>query len=290
MKKITLLVSCILVSGFGFSQTTMTEIYGESDPVIVSTQTIERAPCNQNVASNALENGLFFGGATNQALAIDIDVPADMTFSIEEIIPTFADEQTTMQFVFYTDLAGLPDTVIETVVDFTVTDDVITGNNFGFDFHQYTVLLDTPFALEGGPAGTKYWMEIICDAVAWESTSASATGLPGAFKNDNTAQVWTIGTTDYVYELNGDCSPTLGVGETLAEVAVIYPNPVSNTLTIQVPATVEIQQAVLYDILGKNTGVQLVNGTMNTSSLARGVYMLNIKSSAGDLTQKIVKQ
>jgi hypothetical protein len=70
----------------------------------------------------------------------------------------------------------------------------------------------------------------------------------------------------------------------------VYPNPAREVLNVDIPATVEVNTAVLYDVLGKNTGVRLVNGTMNTSNLARGIYMLNVNTSAGTFTQKVVKQ
>jgi len=87
----------------------------------------------------------------------------------------------------------------------------------------------------------------------------------------------------------GDC-PILSVEDNLADLISIYPNPTSDVLKIKIPSTIEIQNSILYDILGKDTGVRLINGTMNTSNLARGVYILNLKTSAGTLIQKVIKQ
>jgi len=87
----------------------------------------------------------------------------------------------------------------------------------------------------------------------------------------------------------GDC-PILSVEDNLADLISIYPNPTSDVLNIKIPSTIEIQNSILYDILGKDTGVRLINGTMNTSNLARGVYILNLKTSAGTLIQKVIKQ
>ncbi len=82
----------------------------------------------------------------------------------------------------------------------------------------------------------------------------------------------------------------LGVNDNLLSQISIFPNPTQDLLNVTVPSTVKVNSAVLYDVLGKNTGLQLVNGTINTSSLARGVYILNLQTDRGALTEKIVKQ
>jgi hypothetical protein len=83
---------------------------------------------------------------------------------------------------------------------------------------------------------------------------------------------------------------SLGVNDNLLSQISIFPNPTQDILNVTVPSTVKINSAVLYDVLGKDTGLRLSNGTINTSSLARGVYILNIQTDRGALTEKIVKQ
>lgn len=95
-------------------------------------------------------------------------------------------------------------------------------------------------------------------------------------------------TQGLVWNVIGD--EVLGVNDNLLAQISVYPNPVNDVLNVNIPANVEVNAAVLYDVLGKNTGARLVNGTMNTSDLARGIYMLNINTSAGTFTQKVVKQ
>ena len=82
----------------------------------------------------------------------------------------------------------------------------------------------------------------------------------------------------------------LGVDDDISEYVSIYPNPANDVLNVNVPNTVEIISANLYDVLGKDTNLQLVNGTINTSNLSRGVYILSLRTDIGSLTQKIVKQ
>jgi hypothetical protein len=84
--------------------------------------------------------------------------------------------------------------------------------------------------------------------------------------------------------------PILGLGDNLAEVSSVYPNPTNDVLNVKLPSNVEVLNSNLYNLLGQDTGLKLVNGTMSTRDLAEGVYILTVKTSAGTLTQKVVKQ
>ncbi len=99
-----------------------------------------------------------------------------------------------------------------------------------------------------------------------------------------------VGFPDAHHLINLVIDEVLSVGDNLAEVSSIYPNPMTNELNVKVPSNVEITNATLFDILGKDTGVKTVNGTMNTSSLTAGIYMLKVETSAGTFTQKVIKQ
>jgi len=92
----------------------------------------------------------------------------------------------------------------------------------------------------------------------------------------------------YIMSATGD--EVLGVDDVLADAASIYPNPANDVLNVDLPANVDVISANLYDILGKDTNLRLIDGVINTSNLARGVYILNINTDLGSLTQKIVKQ
>ena len=83
---------------------------------------------------------------------------------------------------------------------------------------------------------------------------------------------------------------TFSVQDNLANVISVYPNPANDVINIKAPSNIQIQNAVIYDVLGKATNVQVVNGQINVGELARGVYILNLNTSAGTLTQKVVKQ
>lgn len=91
----------------------------------------------------------------------------------------------------------------------------------------------------------------------------------------------------YVMNVLGDV--VLSAGENALSQVSIYPNPASDVINIQAPASVEVENVAIYDVLGKRSNVSLVNGQVNVSSLANGVYILSLETSAGTLTQKIVK-
>lgn len=87
----------------------------------------------------------------------------------------------------------------------------------------------------------------------------------------------------------GTCN-FLGIDQSLLSEVSVYPNPASEVLNISIPSTVEIDTVVLYDVLGKDTGVKFKDGVLRLSHLSQGVFILTINTSAGILYKKIVKQ
>ncbi len=88
----------------------------------------------------------------------------------------------------------------------------------------------------------------------------------------------------------GNCTTIIGFDDNLLSQVSVYPNPTTDILNVKVPANITVNSASLVSVLGANTGLKLVNGTINTSSLASGVYILTVNTSAGTMTQKVVKQ
>lgn len=103
------------------------------------------------------------------------------------------------------------------------------------------------------------------------------------------AQVGDFPNNNLILDLVG--TGTLAVDSALASQVSMYPNPVNNVLNISVPSSIQIEGATIYDILGKGTQVEVsANNTINTSSLASGVYLLTINTNEGNITKKVVKQ
>lgn len=282
MKKITLLAACFAFSSVTFAQEMLTTSNQGTNPEVVT----PREDCSQTINSNEIENGGFFGGDSNQRLAIDIDVADDTEFTLETIYLNLTDDGTSIDIIFYDD-AGVPGTEIASITNATISDQIPVGSNFGFDWDQYVIdVSGESIVLEGG---AKYWMEVVSDATAWESTTEEILGLNGAFLNDGTSGAWTVGTGEYVYTLEGDCA-TLSVNDELLSQVSVYPNPATSVINVNVPSGVQIESTTLVDVLGKNTGATISNGTINVSELAKGIYILSVETTAGTLTQKVVKK
>ncbi len=127
--------------------------------------------------------------------------------------------------------------------------------------------------------------------IAWLRSDGTGTGgantgcnIPWTNSNEVVADP-----QEYVLNLVGE-EVVLGVGDNIAELVNIYPNPATTRLNVEVPSGVDVLEARLYDVLGKDTGARLVNGSIDVSNLSRGVYVLTVNTSKGALTEKIVKR
>jgi hypothetical protein len=96
-------------------------------------------------------------------------------------------------------------------------------------------------------------------------------------------------TNHYVMNVTGEEQP-LSVNDNLLAQVSIYPTPAIDVINIKTPASMEINEVLLFDLQGRNTGAVFSNGTVNVSGLSRGVYMLTVNTSEGTLTQKVVKK
>lgn len=82
----------------------------------------------------------------------------------------------------------------------------------------------------------------------------------------------------------------LSISDRFAAQVSVYPNPATDILNVSFPVTAEVTNFKIFNILGSDTGLELANGVVNTSSLARGIYMLSLETTEGNYTTKIVKQ
>ena len=234
--------------------------------------------------SNNRENGGFFGGDTAQRLAIDIPV-GSTGFTVHGMEPIVAGDATSFSFKFYANNAGLPGAEIATR-NGIIQSSVVTGTAFGYDFKKYTVAFDSPIDLD---ANTTYWVEVTSDAVARESTSVNRLGSPDVFNNSGTSGAWVAGTTDYVFNLA--CSSLLAVGDASNTKFSFYPNPVVDYLNIS--ASTKVESVTVHNIAGQKMPVaaKLVNGKVDMSRLAPGVYIITTVLDGGKKESfKVVKK
>ena len=86
----------------------------------------------------------------------------------------------------------------------------------------------------------------------------------------------------------------LGNETGILESVAFYPNPVSDMLRIVIPATLEVNRISVYDQLGKllwNTDGNVTReAVIDMSVFASGMYAVQIESSEGNSTKKVIKQ
>ena len=82
---------------------------------------------------------------------------------------------------------------------------------------------------------------------------------------------------------------TLSISENKLASFAVYPNPSSGLVNFNLPSGVLAQKATLSDITGKQIGVTIENNSIDISRLDKGVYMLNLETSEGNVTKKIIK-
>lgn len=298
MKKITFLALGLAISTITFAQIESVAELGDSNPVFLAQQTINRAACDQSGQTGTFENGKSFTQNLGRIVAHDLTVAAGETFLLESInINAFIGDSGSgvnaafVDIYIYENNAGVIGTLKTSQTGVVPINQTVIGANFGFDI--WNVVIDlTDIALDGDPAVAKsYWVGIALEAddasnVFWENSTLGLVGLGEAY-NDGTGFV-VDATLEGIYTYFGQCN-ALGVDKNIADLVAVYPNPTLDLLNVKIPAGITINSSNLVNILGANTGLKLVDGTINTSSLNSGVYILTLETSAGSMTKKIVK-
>jgi polyhydroxybutyrate depolymerase len=76
---------------------------------------------------------------------------------------------------------------------------------------------------------------------------------------------------------------------TLEQSILVFPNPTINLIHIESSTEVELQEVILYNTLGMPIKEKFINESIDITDLNTGIYLLNIKTSKGIITKKIVK-
>jgi hypothetical protein len=118
------------------------------------------------------------------------------------------------------------------------------------------------------------------DDPSYLSSTACGLTAPGTFA--------AIGFPDNHLILNLIGDENLGSDDFSLSQISVFPNPANYMLKVNIPSSLELSSANLYDVLGRNTGVAVANGEMNVSNLSSGVYILKLETSAGTLSKKVI--
>ena len=147
-------------------------------------------------------------------------------------------------------------------------------------------------SVDGGPAddGRWNWFGSLSSFPNEEPVLIDPSDLFGAGAQDWTNISGLIAEPFPSFAWNLTDEPAASIGDNLAEMIAVYPNPTTDVLNLNIPSNIEVTNVAMYDVLGKNVGAVYSNGTINTSSFAQGVYTLKVETTSGTLTQKVVKQ
>jgi len=307
MKKITLLLVAAFIGVTSFAQVELTSVIGEG--VSVQAQiNAPQAPCSKEETSPAVENG--FGNLAGNEVGDNFTLADSETFTIlSATVRVILDPNSELPDAtvrFYEGDGEFPGALVSENVLAPTSQEVIETLS-GFDVRELVFDFDTPVVLAGTAGSeTTFWVSVFTpNTVATSNflqttTDTDDTTLAAFRTGDDPAAAWANefqaadGSTQSLepavyFILSGDCE-TLGVGDNALSQVSVYPNPASDVLNIQTPASVEVKSAAIYDVLGKRSNVSLTNGQINVANLAKGVYILSLDTSAGTLTQKIVKK
>lgn len=307
MKKFTSILALALVVSVGYGQKYTTAIQeGDltAETVHFGNTSSSLAPCDYEVLGT-FENGY---GPANDPGAIwtdDFVVNAGESFTLTgislNVLTEPGVEVEEADFFFYSDTGNGPGDQIGEQIQVEVASQEIVGTAFGFDVRQVIFEMD-PFVFEGNEGGdTVYWIGQVLayygSSVYFEVTSV--------VNSPNELWIWDAGDgmwypgsdafqdpqdpADQVKTIYGECN-VLSVDDNILSGISVYPNPTTDVLNIQTPANVEVQSVALFDILGKSVDAKFANGVVNTAALSKGIYLLQVKTNQGVLTQKIVKQ
>lgn len=267
-------------------------IVGECSPLDLPTS------CEQSTPSNNFENG--FGNLITAEIGNDFQIEANTSFNLQKIKVNLMTSTgaTSGTIKIYENNDGIPG---NEVYSFTATPErQNVGTAFGFDVSSYTFTLPEPLLLEA-PAdqvGT-YWIGVSGLSVLsgtssfWEATSdVSNTLYRTKFNGSNGWVELTNPDFDGVFSIEGECE-TLSINDQVIEVSKLsfYPNPVTDVLYVKHKLAVE--GIDVFNLTGQKVMTTKVktDGSVNLSSLPKGVYIVNATLADGtNQTFKVIKK
>lgn len=281
MKKITLLLSAMMLTLAAQSQTLLTQ---SDDPVNVTDGGVA---CWDNVGLTYSENSFY------RAYVLD-DFGVTGSFVISEVQygQGTADDGKLINLNIYT--ANTDDLATATLT--------LIGGTTHISSSADDLSLVTEPLVATIPAGSIVVFEVNAPDSGVNTGETFFPGINLIGENDDSylkavdcsinepTTATTIGFPDNQYVMNVLGDELLSVGDNLAEMVSVYPSPATDVLNVKLPSNVVLQNSALVSILGKTTGVTLSNGVMNVSGIAPGVYFLNLETNMGTYTQKVIKQ
>jgi len=266
--------------------------------------------CNTLVINDTEEqNGTFIIGNNGQKAAADIAIAPEQTITITHIKVTLASKlvPTFISFRFYSNIYSTPEDpevapglipgeALFDVTDTTVGEFEVIAYDEMHDFYirNINVTLATPIVLSGSEVDGRFWMGVLSDANAWGSTAHYETGegvVGESLAMGSTDGGWfQLINLEQLYELTAECS-ILANEEFQKNAVSVYPNPVKDILTINLPTGKDIKAIAVYSIAGQLMYESAANvSQIDTAQFADGVYILKTTSDNAVYNTKFIKQ
>ena len=297
----------LIYGGVSYAQVkASSSTYGEFETIVYDQNRV-LLECDFTEPGNSFEDGI---GSTNGdfEFADEFIIAADETFTIERAtfnMVTDGGEYSDITIRFYDNSGGLPGNLISETVAVPVSQEII-GAAFGADARAVVVNFETPIVLEGTSGEeTIYWVSIftpngsgalsfveITNNPAFTDSTISYAFFDTSFPDDGWLNMFSSGASTelaLVFSLEGQCDELLSINDQLISQVSVYPNPASSLVNIQVPDFIKINKARVYDVLGKDTSIDIVNDVIDVSKLSKGLYLVQIETTAGIILKKIVK-
>lgn len=90
--------------------------------------------------------------------------------------------------------------------------------------------------------------------------------------------------------ISGNNTTNLTTDNFLLTGVKLYPSPAGSTLNIQMPNGVQLQKAVVYNVLGNRVMESAVQSTLNVTGLAGGMYFITLQTDKGSSQLKFIKE
>ncbi len=81
----------------------------------------------------------------------------------------------------------------------------------------------------------------------------------------------------------------MSVNDNILSQLSVYPNPTNDIVTVKMPSNIEVVSMKLFDVLGNLVLKNANTSRLDVSNLSSGLYLLDITTTAGSVSKKIVR-
>jgi hypothetical protein len=87
----------------------------------------------------------------------------------------------------------------------------------------------------------------------------------------------------------GATCEALSINDNILSQLSVYPNPTNDIVTVKMPSNIEVVSMKLFDVLGNLVLKNANTSRLDVSNLSSGLYLLDITTTAGSVSKKIVR-